>query len=312
MRPYANLHLHSTHSDGKFTPEELVLLAKGEGYGAIALTDHDTVTGNEELAYYAKKHGLESIFGCEFSVLDNKAEGLPDFHFVAYDFDPTYPPMAEYLKGMAHRETDQTRIVFGWAVEKGDIQGITWEEVLEYNKGIAWLCNDHVYNAMLAKGLVKPEDYDDWFNKNFRMQRGLVPPAYEFLDAQGIIDLVHAAGGIILVAHPYKRLQYMDKLIEMGIDGLEVYHFSVTPEEQREALRIAYEKNLFIAGGTDHEGALGGMYESFENPEECPYYMEPRSFGTMEEHFFELKERKIGKREKMPDYVAIKGKQKKD
>jgi predicted metal-dependent phosphoesterase TrpH len=307
MRPYANLHLHSTHSDGKFTPEELVLLAKGEGYGAIAVTDHDTVTANEEIAYYAKKHGLESIFGCEFSVMP---EGdLPDFHFVAYDFDPTYPPMAEYLRGMALRETDQTRIVFGWAVEKGDIQGITWEEVLEYNKGIAWLCNDHVYNAMLAKGLVKPEDYDDWFNKNFLVQRGLVPPAYEFLDAQGIIDLVHAAGGIILVAHPYKRLQYMDKLIEMGIDGLEVYHFSVSPEEQREALRIAYEKKLFIAGGTDHEGALGGMYESFENPEECPYYMEPRSFGTMEEHFHELKERKIGKRESIPDYVAIKGKQ---
>ena len=310
MRPYANLHLHSTHSDGKFTPEELVLLAKGEGYGAIALTDHDTVTGNKELAYYAEKHGLESIFGCEFSVPDNKAEGLPDFHFVAYDFDPAYPPMEEYLRRMAHRETDQTRIVFGWAVEKGDIQGITWEEVLEYNKGIAWLCNDHVYNAMLAKGLVKPEDYDDWFNKNFRIQRGLVPPAYEFLDAQGIIDLVHAAGGIILVAHPYKRLRYMDKLIEMGIDGLEVYHFSVSPEEQKEALRIAYEKNLFIAGGTDHEGALGGMYESFENPEECPYYMEPRSFGTMEEHFRELKERRIGKRGEIPDYVAIKGKHK--
>ena len=286
------------------------MLAKGEGYGAIALTDHDTVTGNKELAYYAEKHGLESIFGCEFSVPDNKAEGLPDFHFVAYDFDPAYPPMAEYLRRMAHRETDQTRIVFGWAVEKGDIQGITWEEVLEYNKGIAWLCNDHVYNAMLAKGLVKPEDYDDWFNKNFRIQRGLVPPAYEFLDAQGIIDLVHAAGGIILVAHPYKRLRYMDKLIEMGIDGLEVYHFSVSPEEQKEALRIAYEKNLFIAGGTDHEGALGGMYESFENPEECPYYMEPRSFGTMEEHFRELKERRIGKRGEIPDYVAIKGKHK--
>ena len=150
MRPYANLHLHSTHSDGKYTPEELVLLAKGEGYGAIAVTDHDTVTANAEIAYYAKKHGLESIFGCEFSA--QSMLGQPaDFHFVAFDFDPTYPPMAEYLRGMAFRETDQTRIVFGWAVEKGDIQGITWEEVLEYNKGIAWLCNDHVYRAMMTK-----------------------------------------------------------------------------------------------------------------------------------------------------------------
>ena len=231
MKPYANLHLHSTHSDGKYTPEELVLMAKAEGYGAIAITDHDTVTANEEIAYYAKKHGLESIFGCEFST--QSMLGQPaDFHFVAFDFDPTYPPMAEYLRGMALRETDQTRIVFGWAVEKGDIQGITWEEVLEYNKGIAWLCNDHVYRAMMAKGLVKAEDYEDWFQKNFAKQRGLVPPAYDFLPTEDIIRLVHEAGGIILVAHPYKRLQYMDQLIKLGIDGLEVYHFSVSPEEQ--------------------------------------------------------------------------------
>ena len=309
MRPYANLHLHSTHSDGKYTPEELVLLAKGEGYGAIAITDHDTVTANAEIAYYAKKHGLESIFGCEFSA--QSMLGQPaDFHFVAFDFDPTYPPMAEYLRGMAFRETDQTRIVFGWAVEKGDIQGITWEEVLEYNKGIAWLCNDHVYRAMMAKGLVRAEDYENWFQKNFAKQRGLVPPAYDFLPTEDIIRLVHEAGGIILVAHPYKRLHYMDQLIELGIDGLEVYHFSVSPEEQREALRIAYEKNLFIAGGSDHEGALGGMYESFENPEDCPYYAEPRTFGTMKEHFDELKTRKIGKRAEIPEYIAYKGKQK--
>ena len=102
----------------------------------------------------------------------------------------------------------------------------------------------------------------------------------------------------------------MDQLIELGIDGLEVYHFSVSPEEQREALRIAYEKNLFIAGGSDHEGALGGMYESFANPEDCPYYAEPRTFGTMKEHFDELKTRKIGKRAEIPEYIAYKGKQK--
>lgn len=310
MQIYANLHLHSTHSDGKYTPEQLVLLAKAEGYGAIALTDHDTVTGNADIAYYAKEHGLESLFGCEFSV---EASGeLPDFHFVAYEFDPAYPPMAEYLKGMAYRETEQTRAVFEWAVEKGDIAGITWGEVLEYNAGIAWLCNEHVFNAMLAKGLVQPKEYVDWYDKNFLMQRDLVAPAYPFLSAKEIIDLVHKAGGIILVAHPHERLQYMDRLIEMGIDGLEVYHLSLTPEEQREALCIAYEKKLFVAGGTDHEGALGGMYGSYESPEDSPYYMEPGSFGTLKEHFCELKERKIGKREKMPDYVAIKGKQKKD
>ena len=61
MEIYANLHLHSTHSDGKYTPEELVLLAKEEGYGAIAVTDHDTVTANEALMRCAAENGLELI-----------------------------------------------------------------------------------------------------------------------------------------------------------------------------------------------------------------------------------------------------------
>ena len=86
MKIYANLHLHSTHSDGKYTPEELVRLAKEEGYGAIAVTDHDTVTANEALMRCAKENGLESIFGCEFTVPASMGENS-DFHFVAFDFD---------------------------------------------------------------------------------------------------------------------------------------------------------------------------------------------------------------------------------
>ena len=78
--------------------------------------------------------------------------------------------------------------------------------------------------------------------------------------------------------------------------------------EQLEAMKIAYEKNLFIAGGTDHSGVLGGEYISYANPETCPYYLEPRVFGTMEEHFRELKERKIGKREYKHTHTARRGK----
>jgi predicted metal-dependent phosphoesterase TrpH len=307
MQIYANLHLHSTHSDGKYTPEELVLLAKQEGYGAIALTDHDTVTGNADIAYYAKKHGLESIFGCEFSV---QGQGKDDFHFVAFDFDPAYPPMAEYLKGMAYRQTHQTKAYFDLGVEKGCISGIAWEEVLSLNEGIEWFCNEQVFSALLKKGVYKREDYEKWVDTCwYPLYKELrVPPAYPFLGPKGIIDLVHAAGGIILIAHPHGVLDQIDRLVALGLDGIEVYHPDLTPEEQTEAMRIAYEKNLFVAGGTDHSGLLGGEYISFKNPEECPYYLEPRVFGTMEEHFHELKERKIGKREYKHTHTARRGK----
>ena len=67
MKQYANLHLHSTHSDGVYTPAELVRIAKDEGYRALALTDHDTTSGNADMRLECEKAGLDFIFGCEFS-----------------------------------------------------------------------------------------------------------------------------------------------------------------------------------------------------------------------------------------------------
>ena len=150
MIPYANLHLHSSHSDGVYSPAELVRIAKDEGYHALAITDHDTVSAYPELVAACKAEGMECIFGAEFTVIDPD-----DFHIVGFGFDPEYPEMKDYLEKMAMRQTDNTKKCFEKAVSLGDISGITWEEILEYNAGIPWLCNNHVFNAMMAKGLVK-------------------------------------------------------------------------------------------------------------------------------------------------------------
>ena len=306
MRPYANLHLHSLHSDGKFTPEELVLLAKEEGYGAIAVTDHDAVTANEEMAYYAKKHGLESIFGCEFTASERDDDGV-QFHFVAFDFDPTYPPMAKYLRDMAERQTDKTVVTLERCHKAGFMQELSMDDVYKENPGVQWFCNEQVFRTMVKKGLAKPEDYEDWANDiwYYHEHQGEIPPLHPYITSKEIIDLVHAAGGIVLLAHPHHQLHFIDGMIELGVDGIEVYHPDLTPEEQLEAMRIAYEKNLFIAGGTDHSGTLGGEYVSFEDPTQCYYYIEPHAFGAMKEHFDELKSRKIGARTERYTYTSL-------
>jgi len=69
IRLYANMHTHSTHSDGGYSPAQLAHAAKNEGYGAVVLTDHDTVTGYDELRAECEKLGLETIFGAKFSAL---------------------------------------------------------------------------------------------------------------------------------------------------------------------------------------------------------------------------------------------------
>ena len=298
MKQFANLHLHSTHSDGIFTPEELVRIAKNEGYRALALTDHDTTSGCAEMRRECEKNGLDFIFGCEFS--SPWREKRMNFHIVGFDFDPEYPEMKEYLAQRSFCEAEQTRILFERGLAEGLLHGISWEEVLDYNQGVTWLCNNHVFNTMKAKGLVTDLDYMNFFHTVYGKRRGEVKPPFDFLPIDKILRLIRDAGGFAVVAHPHNKLDLIPELIGMGLSGLEVWHDLLTPEERLKALNIAKEHNLFISGGSDHDGLCGGYYSSFEHPEESEFYVPECSCGTQEFFFREIKARKTD-----PDRAAV-------
>lgn len=291
MKFYANLHTHSNHTDGPDDPATLVRIAKEEGYKAIALTDHDVASGFAQMKQACEELGMEYIFAAEFTVQEPKA-----YHIVAFDFDPEYPEMKKYLEDMAIRETDNTWKCFNEGVENGNITGITWEEVLEFNKGKAWLCNNQVYDAMMAKGIAKKEDFAAWFQKNYKEQRLKYPPIRQFKTLEELVALIKAAGGIAVVAHPAGQLDDIDWLMSVGIEGMEVWHPDLSAEEKERAYAIALEKNLYISGGSDHSGLCGGYYCN------CPkgmdikdygLYLEPCSVGTTEQYFREIKERRL-------------------
>ena len=101
-----------------------------------------------------------------------------NFHMTAFHFDPEYPEMKDYLTKLSEKETDQTRQLFARGVDIGYIKNITWDEVLEYNKGITWLCNEHVFRAMKAKGLITDLEYEDFFVTCYGKHRDLVPPKH--------------------------------------------------------------------------------------------------------------------------------------
>lgn len=312
MKLYANLHLHSTHSDGVDTPTKLAQLVYEEGYKAAALTDHDSVSGNAEFMAACRALGMESIFGIEFSakteLFKNQKTGKPGFfHLTAFDFDPEYPAMKEYLHQMSMRETDQTRILFHRGIEIGYIKGITWDEVLEYNKGITWLCNDHVFRAMKAKGLITDLEYTEYFETCFGNHRKDVAPLYDFKYDYEIIKLVHEAGGIVCLAHLTEQLAklpgieetgfapYVDRLIEMGLDGIEVWHGLLNEEQRKEVYQLALDRSLYVSGGSDHSGLCGGQYAFFEDPKQSRFWLEPLSTGTTKEHFEEIRDKKLSR-----------------
>ncbi len=298
---YANLHTHSTHSDGKLTPMELALAAKAEGYKALAITDHDTATAFSELSSACKEVGIECIFGVEFST--RVPEFNTDCHLVGFNFDPEYRPIREYLNGMEKRETAITKIVFDRATVRGTLTGITWDEVMEYNQGIAWICNEHIFRAMKAKGIATDADYPDFFNTNFYGWWTWIDEAIKDKDIarekplSELCGLIHDAGGIAIVAHPVgKRIDLLGNFHAMGVDGFEVWHAEMSEQERVKAYNYCIENGLYISGGSDHSGLCSGLYSSYSEPERSPYYIEPMSSGTTEHFFREIKNMKIDRR----------------
>jgi predicted metal-dependent phosphoesterase TrpH len=236
--------------------------------------------------------GLEYIFAVEFSVVDP----IP-CHIIGFDFDPEHPEVRAYLSDMGERQTDNTRHCFLEAVENGAISGITWDEVLEYNKGVVWICNTHVFRAMKAKGLVSQGEYMGWFDKNFKEQRWKYPPIKEFKPLPELVKMIKAAGGIAICAHPTEyMLNNIDILLESGIEGLEVLHPDLNEAQRALSYKICMERGLYISGGSDHAGLCGGYYDSYPTDEalkNSDIYIPPLSFGVYEHHFREIKERKI-------------------
>lgn len=303
MKMYANLHTHSTHSDGVHSPEMMVKVAKEEGFSAIAISDHDAGTAYSELKAACEKEGMRCIFAVEFSV--NRPVAA---HIVAFDFDPEYPPMKKYLADMGYRQTDNTKKCFDEGVAAGGITGITWEEVEEYNKGIIWLCNNHVFRAMQAKGLVKEEEYMAWYMKNYSKQRGHYPPIIDFMETDKLIALVKEAGGFCVIAHPSDdQMDRIDEYIAMGIEGIEVWHSDLNEAQRARALAIALDKDLYISGGSDHSGLLGGLYPSYPTEEALkasPHYIPERSTGVPQGFFEELVSRHRVSRKEREEWIA--------
>lgn len=293
MKKYANLHNHSTHSDGVYGPEEIVAIAKKEGYKAFAITDHDTATACEPVRLECERQGLEWVFGVEFS--SPCAELNTNFHIVGFHFDPDYEPMKKYLEERSYCETYQTRVLFERGISNGLLTGITWEEIEEYNKGITWLCNEHVFRALKAKGLKNDTDYPEFFETVYGKHRHEVKKPLPYKQAAEIVKLINDAGGMAVVAHPQGQLQYIEDLIKMGISGLECWHSLLRcPDktQELEALKLAKKYDLFVSGGSDHDGLCGGQYDRYEDHTKSKFYHTECSLGTTEEFFREIKNRK--------------------
>ena len=260
MSSKVDLHTHTSHSDGFYSPIELIKKAKQAGIDVISITDHDNVAGILEATEYGKEIGIDVIPGVEISSdIEDK-----EVHILAYFFEPDNPELERYLTFF--REERLKRAVR--IVKKLTSLGLplTIEDVLEKAKNSA-VGRPHIAQAMLEKGLVS--SYYEAFNKHI----GNGCPAYEkkvHLSPQSAFKIISDAGGLSFIAHPgYMPEALLKELINAGVDGIEVIHPSHSREQVRFYRGIVNEYFLLESGGSDFHGGkreddknLGSYYTS--------------------------------------------------
>ncbi len=250
MSPIADLHTHTTCSDGTLTPEQLVAKAKESGISVLGVTDHDTIEGVASAQEYGKLTGVSVLTGIEMSVSWNHQE----IHLLGYCFDQNDAKLCSCLEMFRiHRIERAEKMV----KKLNDMNiPITLNEVME-KAANGVVCRPHIAEALVDKKYVT--SYSEVFNK-YIYDNG---PAYEKkqeFPLERAIELISNAGGLTFLAHPGKFFTEKElfNIIKTGIDGIEVVHPSHNQETQQYYRGIANEYFLLESGGSDFHGGLRG------------------------------------------------------
>jgi predicted metal-dependent phosphoesterase TrpH len=247
---FADLHLHSTFSDGTYSPEEIVRRAQAARLVALALTDHDTVEGCARLEAACQAARLESLTGTE---LTGHWQGQ-EIHLLGYGFSLDHAPFLEQMAKF--QETRQGRIVE--MVQRLNRLGVPLElnQVLELAQ-----CRSpgrpHVARALVKLGIC--HTLEEAFERFLRKNGPAWVPKFK-ISAPDAMRLVHAAGGKVAMAHPgiTDCDPLIPSLVDEGLDGLECFHTRHTSVMVERYLRLAAEHCLFVTGGSDCHGLNKG------------------------------------------------------
>lgn len=249
VAPHVDLHAHSTASDGAKSPAAAIAAAHAAGLAAFALTDHDTLAGVPEAQAAADAVGLRLVPGVELSV----HQGEMEVHILGLHIRDV-SAMQSQLEIYRDRRVTRAEAI----VERLGTLGVPLEmaAVLAAADGGA-VGRPHVARALIAGGYVK--DNREAFDRYLAAGR----PAYvdkERLEVAEGIALIHAAGGIAVMAHPAGdgRRERIEPLVVLGLDGLEVRHPSHSSEDAKRIKALADFFDLVPSGGSDWHGAMQG------------------------------------------------------
>jgi predicted metal-dependent phosphoesterase TrpH len=251
----ADLHSHSSASDGTEVPAEVMRRAAEAGLDVIALTDHDTVAGHREAAL-ALPPGLTLLPGMELSC---RLEGH-SVHLLAYLFDPGNDRLAGEMAEIRESRLYRARAMVTKLAELG--APVTWDMVSEIAAG-GVVGRPHIARALVAAGVVPT--VADAFTPEWIGPGGRAHVVRYALDPARAVRLVRAAGGVSVLAHPRGSArgwrtpdEVIEELASAGLTGIEVYHPQHDERERAALSELADRLELVATGGSDDHGALTG------------------------------------------------------
>jgi len=273
-----DLHLHSTVSDGRLSPAEVVRKSAEAGLTAISLADHDTVDGIVLALEAAKTFPwLKVIPGVEISTYVPEGE----IHVLGYFIDYTYPELQANLRRMRNSRQKRAQGIIAKLKNLG--LPIEWERVKEIAGGGS-LGRPHLAQAMLEKGYIAS------FKEAFTKYIGGGGPAYVERDKMTpveAVELILQASGLPVLAHPLTINDPETTIIELkaaGLVGIEAHYGGYTAEEINKLVTLAKRYSLIATGGSDYHGIdastetmVGGADVPIESAEQLIALAEQRA-----------------------------------
>ncbi|MBY6275621.1 MAG: PHP domain-containing protein [Symbiobacterium thermophilum] len=245
----ADLHNHTTASDGTLTPAEQVRWAASQGLAAVGITDHDTIAGWAEAKEAAEEAGIELVPGCELST----EVGGTEVHILAYYFDPEDPGMADLLRRMrgGRRKRVEEAVAKLHALGYADV---SLERILA--RGGESVGRPHIAAELVDLGIVRT--LKEAFERFLAQGRPAYVPRPKLEPAEAIA-VVRQAGGVPVLAHPglIGDDRWVREAIAAGVMGIEAYHTDHSELQRQFYARWGHDAGLVVTGGTDSHGPQG-------------------------------------------------------
>ena len=244
-----DLHLHTTVSDGRCTPWELVERCAAVGLTVIAVTDHDTTGAVDDVRRFAQLRQIEVVTGIEITAVSGEA----DVHMLGYFFDPLRTELVQFLADQRANRRRRVEAIGSRLAELGmpiDVEPILATARLHVGRSVG---RPQVARALVAAGHVPDmrAAFDEWLGTGKPAFVPRVGPS-----PADVVNIIHRAGGMVSMAHPGRT--NLDDLIAplagAGLDAIEAYHSDHDEETVVRYRALAESLGVLVTGGSDFHG----------------------------------------------------------